>query len=248
MRDPARREGLDRAVSAAGVPADRIVVDQLDVTSAHSREKSVARALELFDGAPDVLLHNAGYTTAGFFEDLSSEQQDLLLRTNLVGPMELTRLFLPEMRARGTGRIAIMSSNAVNVPHPMFSIYAASKWALEGWCEALSIEVAPFGIDVVVFQPGNHDTDFGSNVVPVLPGDSDYAAQAARAMPRMTRLGRYARPAGKAADRICAVLEGDRAPFRVRLGADDHVAHWLARLAPYRLRRRGVELITGLGR
>lgn len=128
MRDPARREGLDRAAAAAGVPADRIVVDQLDVTSARSREKSVARALELFDGAPDILLHNAGYTTAGFFEDLSSEQQDMLLRTNLVGPMELTRLLLPAMRARGAGRIAVMSSNAVNVPHPMYSIYAASKW------------------------------------------------------------------------------------------------------------------------
>ncbi|MFC5950375.1 SDR family oxidoreductase [Pseudonocardia lutea] len=239
MRDPGRGAEL----KAAGA----VEVTRLDVTSPKDRARVVTDAQGFFGHAPDVVLHNAGYTTAGFFEDLTSTQQDHLLQTNLVGPLELTRLFLPGMRERGTGRIAVMSSNAANVPHPMYSIYAASKWALEGWAEALAIEVAPFGIDVVVFQPGNHDTAFGSNVVPVLPEDSAYSDQAARALPRMARLGRYARPAEKATHRMCEVLDAPTTRLRVRLGPDDHVAAWLARLAPYALRRRGVEWITGLG-
>ena len=170
-----------------------------------------------------------------------------MLETNLIGAMEITRMVLPAMRAAGRGRIAVVSSNALNVPHPMYSVYAASKWGLEGWCEALSMEVRPFGIDVVVFQPGNHDTAFGANVVAVLPPDSPYAGLAAAALPKMERLGKYARSSLKASRRMCEVLEAPRAPLRVRLGLDDHVAHWLSRLAPYALRRRGVQFITGLG-
>lgn len=247
MRDPDKRSAGEELAREARELPGRLEVVPLDVTSGASRGSAVQTVLAAVDGRLDAVLHCAGYTTAAFFEDLSTEQARDVLETNLVGAVEVTRLVLPAMRAAGRGRIAVVSSNAVNVPHPMYSMYAASKWALEGWCEALSMELRPFGIDVIVFQPGNHDTAFGANVVPVLPPESPYAELAAAALPKMARLGRYARSSLKASRRMCEVLESPRPPLRVRLGPDDHVAHWLSRIAPYELRRRGVQLITGLG-
>lgn len=128
----------------------------------------------------------------------------------------------------------------------MFSVYAAAKWALEGWCEALAVELRPVGVDVVIFQPGNHDTGFGAHALPVLPPDSAYAELAQRALLRLSGLARCSRPSYKASLRMCQVLDRARPPLRTRLGAGDVVAGWLARIAPYGARRRAVEWITGL--
>ncbi|TQC44597.1 SDR family NAD(P)-dependent oxidoreductase [Rhodococcus sp. WS4] len=140
--------------------------------------------------------------------------------------------------------MAVISSDAVNVAHPMYSIYEAAKWALEGWCEALEIELAPFGLDVKIIQPGNHDTPFGSNVQPVLPEGSAYTSLTEIALPKMERLGRRARPAERGALEICAALESDSSRLRVRIGNDDKVM--ASRWAPYAVRRRIVERLTGI--
>ncbi|MEU6419595.1 SDR family oxidoreductase [Streptomyces spiralis] len=245
MRDTAKRDRLDRLAESSGV-TDRIEVVQLDVASSESREKGVRQVLEACGDRLDAVLHNAGYTTLGFFEDLSPEQCRRLVETNLFGAMEVTRLVLPAMRARRRGRIALVTSNAVNVPHPLFSVYAATKWALEGWAEALAVELAPFGLDVVILQPGTHDTDFAGNVAPVLPEGSAYGELFNRAMPRLTRIGAYSRSTTKAEAEMCEVLQARRPRLRTRIGPDDKVAAWLARIAPYRVRERAVEWITGL--
>lgn len=246
MRDLRKQDTLDEMAVAAGVPDSAIEVIELDVASDESRARGVEKVLAACGGDLTAVLHNAGYTTTGFFEDLSAEQCRHLLETNLVGAMDITRRLLPALRSGGAGKIAVVSSNAVNVPHPMFSIYAASKWALEGWCEALTLELRPFGVDVVVFQPGNHDTGFGAHTVPVLPEGSVYAGLAQRALPKLTALARFSRPSHKASSRMCRVLEQDRPALRTRLGTDDVVASWLARFAPFGVRRRGVEWITGV--
>lgn len=248
MRDPGKRDGLDRLAEAAGVPVGQIEVVPLDVASATSREKAVQQVLDACGGHLDAVLHNAGYTTLGFFEDLPEEECRRLVETNFFGALEITRLVLPAMRGNGSGRIAVVTSNAVNVPHPLFSLYAATKWALEGWGEALALEVAPFGLDVVILQPGTHDTSFANNVAPVAPEDSAYAELLTRVIPRLTRIGNYSRSTAKAAERMCRVLESDRPPLRTRIGPDDVVASWLARIAPYRVRERAVQWITGLTR
>ncbi|AGP60264.1 SDR family oxidoreductase [Streptomyces rapamycinicus] len=248
MRDTAKRDRLYELAKAVGAPTESIRVVPLDVASDSSRGEAVERVLEITGGNLSAVLHNAGYTTTGFFEDLSGEQCRHILETNLIGAMDLTRRLLPALRHNGSGRIAVISSNAVNVPHPMFSVYAAAKWALEGWCEALSLELRPLGVDVLIFQPGNHDTAFGAHAVPVLPEHSAYELLAERALPRLAGLSHYSRPSHKASRRMCDVLERARPPLRTRLGVDDVAASLLARLAPYRLRRLGVERITGLGR
>lgn len=246
MRDLRKQDALRELAQDAGVPHSALELIELDVASDESRASAVDKVVAACGGDLTAVLHNAGYTTTGFFEDVSPEQCRHLLETNLFGAMDITRRLLPALRSGGAGKVAVVSSNAVNVPHPMFSIYAASKWALEGWCEALSVELRPFGVDVVVFQPGNHDTGFGVHTVPVLPDDSVYSGLAQRAVPKLTALARFSRPSHKASSRMCRVLEQDRPPLRTRLGADDVVASWLARFAPFGVRRRGVEWITGV--
>lgn len=246
MRDIRKADGLHCLAGRLGVARDAIEVLELDIASDASRKAAVDYVRGATGGRLDAVLHNAGYTTAGFFEDLTSEDCRRILETNVVGAMDLTRRLLPALRTTRSAKVAVVSSNAVNVPHPMFSVYAASKWALEGWSEALAIELRPFGVDVLIFQPGNHDTAFGSHTVPVLPADSVYAELAGRALPRLAGLARYSRPSHKASQRMCRMLEREGPPLRTRLGADDHLASWLARLAPYSLRRRGVERIIGL--
>lgn len=246
MRDVARADRVFELASAVGAPESAIEIVPLDVASDSSRAAAVESVLKATEGNLTAVLHNAGYTTTGFFEDLPADRYRHVLETNLIGAMDLTQRLLPALRANGSGRIAVVSSNAVNVPHPMFSVYAATKWALEGWCEALAVELRPFGVDVVVFQPGNHHTGFGAATVPVLPPSSAYARLAEHALPRLAGLARYSRPSYRASMRMCEVLDRKRPPLRTRLGADDVVAAWLARVAPHAVRRRAVERITGL--
>jgi short-subunit dehydrogenase len=229
--------------------ADRSLVEviELDVRSTESR----ARAVEFLNAADrplDTILHCAGYTTAGFFEDLSPENVRDQFETNFFGAVDLTRMLLPQLRSHQRGTVAMITSNAVNVPHPMYSMYAASKWALEGWAEALAMELAPFGIRVLILQPGNHDTSFANNVVPVGPENSPYADLYTNAIAKLTALGGRARPTDKAAAEMCAALDSRSMRLRIRIGNDDKLMAALARWAPHAARRRIVEQITGLTR
>ena len=102
------------------------------------------------------------------------------METNFFGVLALTRALLPTFRSQKRGRIVLVSSQAALAGQPGNSIYAASKWALEGWAESLAYEVDPFGIDVVVIEPGPIKTEFGNtaiaNVGRVSNDGSPYAA------------------------------------------------------------------------
>jgi NAD(P)-dependent dehydrogenase (short-subunit alcohol dehydrogenase family) len=219
---------------------------QLDVTSPASVARGVDEALAATDGRLDALVLNAGYATAGFFEDLTDDDCRRLFETNLFGSFALVRAILPVLRAQRAGHILAVSSNAANLPHPMFSTYAASKWAVEGWCEALAVEVAPFGIDVTVVQPGNYRTSFGDNVVPVAATDSVYGDFLARAAPQLERVGRYGRDPREVGRAMADLLEDPRPPFRLRLGPDDRIAAVAKALLPYRARAWAIRRITGI--
>lgn len=246
FRDPTRRSALDAALLAAGLSPSAVEVVALDVTSQESVQAAATTVLARAEQGLDVVLHNAGYTTAGFFEELTDEDCRRLMETSFFGTLALTRELLPSMRTHGRGRIAIVTSNAVNVPHPMFSVYAAAKWALEGWAEALSLELAAFGIDVVVLQPGAHRTSFESNVKPVAAEDGPYRSLLEVTAPRLARIGRHQRDPDKAVAAIVRAVESDRPPFRVHIGPDDRVAALLKGVVPYRLREMAVGSITGL--
>src|SRR4051794_10311756 len=128
-------------VSKAIGQADDLLVVKLDITDPASAQAAVQAAVERF-GRIDVLVNNAGNFIAGFFEEMTPEQFRAQLETNLFGPLNVTRAVLPVMRAQRSGLVVTISSTAGLIGGEFASAYAASKFALEGWMEALTPEVA----------------------------------------------------------------------------------------------------------
>jgi NAD(P)-dependent dehydrogenase (short-subunit alcohol dehydrogenase family) len=138
--------------------SENLLVVKLDVTRPSDAEAAVRAAVERF-GRIDVLVNNAGNFYAGFFEDLSMEDIEKQIETNLIGPMNVTRAILPVMRKQRAGNIITISSSAGLVGIEFASAYAASKFAVEGWMLSLQPEVAPFGINITIVNPGFFRTD-----------------------------------------------------------------------------------------
>ena len=129
------------AVTEALGETDDLLVVELDITSLASAEAAVQAVLERF-GRIDVLVNNAGNFYAGFFEELTPEQIERSLTTNLVGPMNVTRAVLPVMRKQRSGNVVTITSTAGIVGQEFCSAYAAAKFGVEGWMESLRFEVA----------------------------------------------------------------------------------------------------------
>jgi NAD(P)-dependent dehydrogenase (short-subunit alcohol dehydrogenase family) len=145
-------ERLDLAAAAAEVTIEKV---RLDVTD----EASIAAALGALGGHVDVLVNNAGFGFGGFLEDLSMAELREQFDTNFFGLVAVTKAVLPGMRERGEGRIINISSINGRFATPGLSAYAASKWAVEGLSEALRHEMRPYGVDVVLVEPGTFKTD-----------------------------------------------------------------------------------------
>jgi NAD(P)-dependent dehydrogenase (short-subunit alcohol dehydrogenase family) len=144
-------------IQALGEHDDLLVV-ALDVTSPSSAEAATRAAVERF-GRIDVLVNNAGNFYAGFFEEFTPEQIDAQLAANLLGPMNVTRAVLPVMRKQRSGHVVTITSTAGIVGGETASINAASKFGDGGWMEALTPEVAPFGIKTTLVEPGFFRTE-----------------------------------------------------------------------------------------
>ena len=148
----------DRVSKALGQSNDLLPV-KLDVTSRADAEAAVRAAVDRF-GRIDVLVNNAASFYAGFFEELTPEQFNRQLATSLIGPMNVTRAVLPVMRSQRSGHIISISSTAgLTAGYDFASAYAASKFGLEGWMESLQAEVAPFGINTTIVNPGFFRTE-----------------------------------------------------------------------------------------
>lgn len=133
----------------------------LDVTNDHSLFVFKEKLREL--GRVDVLVNNAGYAGAGFSEEIPIEEYRQQFETNVFGAISVTQLCLPLMRDQRQGKIINVSSISGRVGFPGLSPYVASKHALEGWSESLRLEVGPFGIDVVLVEPGSFQTSIWSS-------------------------------------------------------------------------------------
>ena len=157
MRDLSRREKLDNAIAKAKV-ADRVDVRKLDVTDDAAIAPMVQSVLRDY-GRIDVLVNNAGFVMAGFAEDVAPAELRSQMETNFFAAVSLTRAVLPHMRDRGSGHIIMVSSISGRISGPARSSYSASKFALEGWSEALRLETRSLGIRVVLVEPGGFDTD-----------------------------------------------------------------------------------------
>jgi NAD(P)-dependent dehydrogenase (short-subunit alcohol dehydrogenase family) len=149
----ARESSLPRFAAAGITDGPRVAVLPLDVTDGAERRAAVAGAVARFD-AVDVLVNNAGVAFRSVLEHVTENDFLQQMDVNYVGPVELTRLVLPAMRARRRGRIINVSSVGGMMAMPTMAIYSASKFALEGATEALYYEVRPWNIHVSLIQPG----------------------------------------------------------------------------------------------
>jgi NAD(P)-dependent dehydrogenase (short-subunit alcohol dehydrogenase family) len=177
MRNPEKRGDLIRAAKNEELP---ILVEQLDVTDLDSIKDFMSRRLAVkSSGRIDVLVNNAGYGLMGSLEDLSVKEIQDQLETNLLGAIRVTQQVLPVMRAQEGGIIVNISSGAGRIGFQGLSAYVASKFALEGLSESLAYEVGPFGIKVVLIEPGTVKTKAFDNMVigqAALRKDSPYAS------------------------------------------------------------------------
>lgn len=156
----ARRDGvLDDLI--ADHPDDLRVLT-LDVRDRSAAFTTVDRAKACF-GHLDVVVNNAGYGLVGAIEELTEQEVDDLLATNLHGALWVTQAALPHLRAQGSGHIVQISTVGAVGTMPTLGMYNASKWALEGFSEALAAEVASFGIRVTIAELGAFATDWAGS-------------------------------------------------------------------------------------
>jgi len=154
MRDPnAKNRNHAQELRQQG-----IAVVELDISSDNSVDQAVKEVLAQA-GRIDVLINNAGIASAGITEAFTADQAKVVLNTNIVGLLRTNRAVLPTMRARGDGLIINIGSVLGRVTFPFFSIYGASKFAVEALTDSLRYEVSQFGVDVVLVQPSAYPTN-----------------------------------------------------------------------------------------
>jgi NAD(P)-dependent dehydrogenase (short-subunit alcohol dehydrogenase family) len=199
---------------------DRVEAVSLDVTDAASGREVVDDVVARY-GRLDVLVNNAGHTQVGAAEETTDQELRDLFEVHFHGPVALTVAALPHFRRQHGGAVVQLSSVGGQVTAPGFSAYCATKFALEGWSETLASEVAPFGVTVLIVEPGAFRTSLFT------PG----AAHASAEMPEYAETvgptreyvssgdGSQAGDPAKAASAILTALDGDT-PLRLVLGAD----------------------------
>ena len=152
----------------------------LDVTDEASMRAAVEATIAAH-GRIDVLVNNAGYSQSGAVESVPVARARAQFETNVFGPLRLTQLVLPGMRQRGSGRIVNVSSMGGRLVFPGGGVYHASKYALEALSDALRYELRPFGVAVVLIEPGLVRTQFAETVgahLASMPDDADEASRA----------------------------------------------------------------------
>ena len=211
-----------KKVAAAVGAADDLLVVKLDVTNLADAKAAVEAAVERF-GRIDVLVNNAGNFYAGFFEELPAEHFRAQVETNLFGPLNVTRAVLPVMRAQRSGLVATISSLAGIVGGEFNSAYAAAKFAIEGWMESLTPEVAPFGIRTMIVEPGFFRTELLEDTSTTWPKPfiDDYAERTRQTVVAWQGMsGRQGGDPAKLAKALVQLAAQDKPPLRWVAGAD----------------------------
>ncbi|MFI1994446.1 SDR family oxidoreductase [Actinoplanes sp. NPDC020271] len=224
---------LDDLVAEYG---DLVLPLALDVTDKAAGLAALKRAFEHF-GRLDVIVNNAGYGQFGMIEELSEEEVRAQFETNVFGALWITQGALPYLRESGGGNIIQVSSIGGISAFANIGIYNASKWALEGFSQALAQEVSSFGIKVTLVEPGGFGTDWGGSSAKhatALPVYEPVREQAAEA-----RKGRTSNPGDPAATRsaILKVVDADKPPLRIFFGTAPFgiaVADYESRIAEWR--------------
>ncbi|QHW34836.1 SDR family oxidoreductase (plasmid) [Paenibacillus rhizovicinus] len=209
----------------------------LDVTDVPAIHQLVDQSFEKF-GRIDVIVSNAGYGLFGAAEELTDTQVDHIIATNLTGSIQLIRSALPHLRGQGGGRIIQLSSYGGQVAFPGNSMYHATKFGIEGFCESVAQEVAPFNIGVTIVEPGGARTEFrygSARVANLMP---EYEGNPAHGFLSMLDASNGLAPGDPArmAARIIESVDKEPAPLRMVLGSQalaNTISTLKARIADY---------------
>jgi NAD(P)-dependent dehydrogenase (short-subunit alcohol dehydrogenase family) len=216
----ATARNAEKLASLAAESPDRVLPLKLDVTVESEVESAVSQAVAKF-GRVDVLINNAGYGVVGAVEETPESELRAMMETNFFGAVAVTRALLPTMRKQGSGAIVNISSMGGQLSYAGYSAYSASKFALEGMSEALALELKPFGIKVLIVEPGAFRTEFAGTALKQMPAIDAYAATVGN-IREFTR-GMHETQEGdpfKAAKAVEQALDAEETPLRLALGAD----------------------------
>jgi NAD(P)-dependent dehydrogenase (short-subunit alcohol dehydrogenase family) len=211
------------SVTGALGEQDDLVAVPLDVTDPAAADAAVATAVERF-GHLDVVVNNAGSFYAGFFEEMASEDFRAQIESTLFGPVNVTRAALPQMRAQRSGLVVTISSTAgIASTGDFLTAYAASKFGVEGFMEALTTEIAPFGIKTMLVEPGFFRTELLSaqSTNYAEPSIDDYAERTRATVAGWQSMdGKQGGDPAKLADALVQLVALDEPPRRFAAGAD----------------------------
>ncbi|MEN6408379.1 MAG: SDR family oxidoreductase [Anaerolineaceae bacterium] len=199
---------------------DAFHVELLDLRDTAAIHETIDRVFAQF-GRIDVIINNAGYGLFGAAEELTEKQIEDIIATNLVGSIQLIRAALPHLRNQGGGRIIQISSYGGQVAFPGNSLYHATKWGIEGFCESVAQEIAPFGIGVTIVEPGGARTEFRYGSAQVAKLNPVYDQTPAHSFLRMLDPKNGLAPGDPArmAARIIESVDVEPAPLRMILGS-----------------------------
>jgi NAD(P)-dependent dehydrogenase (short-subunit alcohol dehydrogenase family) len=215
-----RPEDLAALVEQYG---DRVRAVALDVTDPACARVAVQQAVEAF-GRLDVVVNNAGYGNIASIEEGDDADFRAQIETNFYGVVNVTRAALPVLRAQRSGHIIQISSIGGRVGSPGLAAYQSAKWAVEGFSEVLSKEVASLGIKVTIVEPGGFRTDWAGSSMSIHTPGPDYAASIAPLLEYRASHRPVGDP-GKAAQAILGIAGLDEPPLRLLLGSDAvHIA------------------------
>lgn len=240
MRDLARAGRLEDAAQKAGV-RDHIELSSLDVTDFESIPGVIDAILQKH-GRIDVLVNNAGFSVAGFAEDIRLDDYRHQFETNFFATVAMSKAVIPAMRAQQSGHIIQVCSVAGRLAHPLLSAYCSSKHALEGFTESLRIETHSLGIRAVLVEPGAFDTDIWTRNVTIPPSamhpSSPNKARSERFAEFVKSSAKQRRDARVVARLIVNIANNPNPKLRYLIGADAKVQVWLKRLVPWRTYER----------
>lgn len=217
---------------AAKAPA-RVLLAKLDVTRPEQVEEAVAAAITRF-GHIDVLVNNAGFSIIGAVEETSDPDLRATLELMLFGAVATTKAVLPHMRERRSGTIVQITSVGGLTTAPGFGAYCAAKHGLEGLSECLAAEVKPFGVRVLIVEPGAFRTELFGPSFRRMPEMTEYASTSGAVRAWVTETaGKQAGDPRKAARAIADAVDEDDLPLRLPLGPDavDNIRTKLAAIA-----------------
>lgn len=220
MRSPEKVSGLNDTL-------------RLDVTDPDSIEQAITATLQKFSTI-DVLINNAGYSLLGAFETCTPEQIEQQFATNVLGLMAVTRAILPHFRERRSGTIINIASIGGKMAFPLYSLYHATKWAVEGFSDSLQYELDPFNIRVKLVEPGPIKTDFYGRSADIAhkPGLTAYDSFVSRVLPNLKKAGETGSPPEKVAEIIYQAATDQSRKLRYPAGGNAGILLLLRKVLP----------------